>query len=638
MNIFKQILILGLFLILSQNSDGRDRYTNYVLFGGAAVNLNIHTSDFSSFPACPSCAEEFNGGYGIAPQFTFGGMYLPESKLFGREWRVGMSLNYSNLSATMIREEFIGYVIYDDSYTEGKSEFTLDGDISALLFAPFISIQPAEIIPLRIDLGLEAGFYLNSTFSHKESLLSPEGATYENYKRVRQEFSGEIPDVNSLYLSGRIGLSYEVYSFDDLVLVANLNYAQGFNDFTQAVDWNGSRFFAGANVEYRIPAPSPPAPTPPPPPPLPEPEQPEPLVLDIKLEYSGKNGRSRIYNEGDTLILPVNVIRENELIALDLRIYITDDMSNISKKGDGKDLYQKYTEAYRRLPNAIAEKIKRSKEDEIIITANFTDERTEVKRKVRELIEELNSMGIDEENIKIQYNDLSRKDYRYTELKEEANNIEVDLRSTEEMLYIERSIDERIEIEERIVKIVPEINKNDIKSIEYFSTLDADDQDGRFELNKNNLGPVIEHGREVTFSAEVTDISGQNARDSIRVFIAADKDTTEKLYKTFERPEKAALGYFKFDRSSFDFVDQRVLEHAKEKARQGRKIIIYAYTDNLGSEEYNDDLARKRAKAAIDVLNIDPSQVRVIYPKTPPFNNASPLGRKLNRSVFIEIE
>jgi OOP family OmpA-OmpF porin len=63
------------------------------------------------------------------------------------------------------------------------------------------------------------------------------------------------------------------------------------------------------------------------------------------------------------------------------------------------------------------------------------------------------------------------------------------------------------------------------------------------------------------------------------------------------------------------------------------------YTDNIGSEEYNLGLSRRRAESVADYLlknyNLDDSQISILwYGKAAPiFSNETEEGRRQNRRV-----
>lgn len=634
---YSWISVLILFVLIFTNSKAQERYTDYVLFGGVSLNLNIHSGDFSSLPGWESCCSEFDGGIGLGPQFSIGFIHLPKPKLFGKTWRYGVSLSYSDLSATLSREEFIGYVIFDDNYTEGKSEFSLEGDISAILVSPFITYYPIETIPIGLNLGLEGGYILNSGFNHEERLMSPSGATYENYKRVRQEYSGDIPDATSLFFSGLIGLNYEAYAFDNFKIVPNICFAYALTDFTSAVEWSGNRLFAGVNIEYRIPAPEPPAPIPPPPPALPEPEQPEQLLVELIVESLPEIGERKIFKDGDTIQVQASISITIELIAVKPEIYLAEEYESITgKKND--DVAKSILNGYSNISEAVAESIKSNQNENIKITANYTNDKSEAERKVQSFVSTLNNQGVDDTNIIVSYNDLSKKDYRYPELEEEANYLSIDIGSNENIIYIEQFIQQSIDIKERALSITPSFNREQVKEIKYSSNIKGIDDFGVLKLNLENVLSIFDKDINLELNVAVTDLNDQKETATINLIVTKDLETTETINTTFEATKKAALGYFAFDRSSFEVIDNKVLEDAYNHLANGKKLILYAYTDNLGTEEYNDNLANKRANAALKLLGVKDATVEVRLPETPLFNNASPLGRKLNRSVFIEVK
>jgi len=73
------------------------------------------------------------------------------------------------------------------------------------------------------------------------------------------------------------------------------------------------------------------------------------------------------------------------------------------------------------------------------------------------------------------------------------------------------------------------------------------------------------------------------------------------------------------------------------------KITILGYTDNIGSEEYNKILSKKRAQSIKDILvaeNIDPERIKVIGmgEANPIASNETKEGRAQNRRIEVEFE
>lgn len=633
-------MIIGLILI-SSNSEAKEKNTNYILFGGVSMNMNLHSSQFSQFEGMDNCCTEFSGGYGFGPQLSIGAIYLPSTKLFGKDWRFGLSLSYSDFSAKLTEEEFIGYVIYDDKYIDGISEFSLESDISTILISPFLTVFPMEDFPIGVNLGLEAGFYLNTEFSQAERLISPSGATFENYTRIRKEYSGDIPEVNSLFLSALLSVSYEAFAFDNFKLVPHLGLSYGLTDFTSAVNWKGNRLVAGVNLEYRIPAPRPPKPMPAPPPPLPKPEIQELLTVDITMEDLHNTAEKKhYYKNRESIQIPVSITKHIEMLAIKPEIFFSEKSANNTNKGLKNQFDQLYADAYSLISQALTLYMQDNPTEKIKITANYTKEKYLAENKANKLIKDLINSGVKENRISINYNNLSAKKFRYTELEEEANSLQIDFTSRTNVIYVPIDTTETYEIGTRSFHIQAKTNSENIENLSLKSSIGTIDKNGVLVLDSSIFTSLL-NKRVISFTieAEAVDFSQQTARD-IKSFEIIKDFSIEEIIKTttISQNQKTPIGFFAFDKSSFDVIDYQIVKQTQNAVKEGKKLILYAYTDNLGTTEYNKELAQRRAKTTIKLLNVNPSEVEIIYSETTPFSNDSPLGRMLNRSVFVEMK
>ncbi|MEQ8518275.1 MAG: LysM peptidoglycan-binding domain-containing protein [Cytophagales bacterium] len=102
-----------------------------------------------------------------------------------------------------------------------------------------------------------------------------------------------------------------------------------------------------------------------------------------------------------------------------------------------------------------------------------------------------------------------------------------------------------------------------------------------------------------------------------------------------------------FENIYFDFNDFAIRKEAKKtlddlasylKSTDKVQVEIYANTDNLGTDEYNQELAKKRGIAVVSYLEnngVDKSSIVVnaVGANKPIASNETPIGRQLNRRV-----
>ena len=94
-------------------------------------------------------------------------------------------------------------------------------------------------------------------------------------------------------------------------------------------------------------------------------------------------------------------------------------------------------------------------------------------------------------------------------------------------------------------------------------------------------------------------------------------------------------------------VDQELLDDVKEFAQflqdnKGYMVVIYGYTDNQGSADFNKRLSQKRAEAVKEALSrygVKKSRVTSVGrgEEDPIADNSTPEGRATNRRIEIEL-
>ncbi|AJF06613.1 OmpA family protein [Geoalkalibacter subterraneus] len=127
-------------------------------------------------------------------------------------------------------------------------------------------------------------------------------------------------------------------------------------------------------------------------------------------------------------------------------------------------------------------------------------------------------------------------------------------------------------------------------------------------------------------------------------FIQTSQRLAQKL--DFRVQEKYALILFDFDRHSIDARNEQIVNQIAERIRdlpQGRAEIV-GHTDNIGSDEYNLELSKRRAEAVYNLLQQADSnadgriQYRGVGAADPPYDNSLPETRAFNRTVIITLE
>ncbi len=110
--------------------------------------------------------------------------------------------------------------------------------------------------------------------------------------------------------------------------------------------------------------------------------------------------------------------------------------------------------------------------------------------------------------------------------------------------------------------------------------------------------------------------------------------------KDDNRIEKYALIVFDFDQSKLTEQHRTILKEIKSKIEPNSKVKILGFTDKIGEEDYNENLAKRRAEEVQSYLNVaaDKLELKAIGSKELLYDNSTPQGRAFCRTVIIEIE
>lgn len=148
----------------------------------------------------------------------------------------------------------------------------------------------------------------------------------------------------------------------------------------------------------------------------------------------------------------------------------------------------------------------------------------------------------------------------------------------------------------------------------------------------------------VDYSFSATDSSGakSEANGSFTVdYLSSTKKRVEQL--SDRTIAKFSLVLFDFDKSELTPENSRILETLVLPSVQFNSTVkIFGYTDRIGEEEYNKKLSASRAltvKNALEAKVKDAKyEVYGLGESVPVFDNNTPIGRHLSRTVQIYVE
>jgi|GEM_PF-520774 len=201
----------------------------------ASLQLNYHTLDLTALPGVPSCCPNYKKGLGFEPLF---GVFFNYSLSEKKDFLLGVRLYYSNFGAVIKANEWQLMDYGPNESVKGLIEHNINTSINA------INIEPMFIAKVANDVSFSIGLTLNTIFStyfkQKETLLEPEDLLFENDKRVRMTYRGNIPGVSNYNYGVTAGINYDILKSNDRdwYLSPEINYFYGFRNIISYEKWN----------------------------------------------------------------------------------------------------------------------------------------------------------------------------------------------------------------------------------------------------------------------------------------------------------------------------------------------------------------------------------------------------------------
>ena len=626
----------------------KEKGTQHFLSFGGDVNANLYFANFKQFEGVNNCCTSFGNTFGLGYNIHLGYEYIFPSNLFGMPWRFDLSLAYSDMSAEFSETNSFANIIIANDYVKGVAEFVIDPSVQAIIFDPGIFINPIDNIPLSIRLGFQVGFLMGMTYSQEERLLEPADVYYENGQRIRGQYSGPIPNAESQYFALSIGARYRAATFGNFALYPSLRFNYGLTNLVQSIDWKASTIQGGISLVYNFPEAQAPRPAPPPmPTPLPPAEPPAPATLEIfvRTELNGKQG-----NEFE---LPLTVYKSQlDYYLLPYIFFAVDSDIPIRNKSNVKqNIGEAYAQSY--LTKAVAQLMQKNTDFNVILLSSSLDSEAEsiVDRRITKITQELLSYGVNISRITVSKRKFKADEAQAPELV--AENVFVKLELIDGSDLIPYTNIQTIKTEfsgANNLRIIPDI-KTSAKLTEF---------DGKVYRDKQLIKKFNQNGTSININNEVSNLINEEmmpAQINIDAFaknVGGAKDnftSTIKLTPGEERTivenniynsknnnySQYILCYFNFDKAVPRIVNHKILNIIKQAVDEGKDIQLIALTDNIGEKDYNNKLAEKRAKAALNLLKAYDIDWQIVYPENYIFTNDTPTGRMLNRTVVVRI-
>ncbi|MBP7215579.1 MAG: OmpA family protein [Candidatus Kapabacteria bacterium] len=227
---------------------------NFFIGGYGGGNYNIHNAAFKELPGYPSCCPKFETGNGLG--FTLAGLLRYP---INEKYSVSVRIGYQTLNGKLEKVEQIGnteirnatppYETQD--IVKAYSNHIVDSKIGIIAIEPYFNWFFWD--KFRLNIGLPIGFQLQSKFSMKEQLTSPDDVVFKDTdSRLRNVYNNQdIPETQTLQIFAKASLSYALPIGINKYLVPEVGIAYPFTNIFSG-DWKVMPINFGVALELPI--------------------------------------------------------------------------------------------------------------------------------------------------------------------------------------------------------------------------------------------------------------------------------------------------------------------------------------------------------------------------------------------------
>ena len=229
MKITSLAVIVSIFTFLNVYSQNESE-SKIGVFGG--LNANFHTieiKELSNTPTCNSCYES-KGGNGLSL-----GLIVDFPIL--KSVSISIKCGYAVLDGTF-QKEFTQLIVMQDGSPElAIFSHNIDSRVHEFFLEPTFSVNVIE--NFYLEAGMRLGRLAKSDFVQEERLVSPINATFTDGSRVRNVYSGDLPDVNKSQAGIILGACYELNFGEEsnFAITPYGSYYFGLTDLTNSLNW-----------------------------------------------------------------------------------------------------------------------------------------------------------------------------------------------------------------------------------------------------------------------------------------------------------------------------------------------------------------------------------------------------------------
>ena len=630
------------------------------MFG--AFNYNMHTADFRTLPGVPGCCPlyESGEGSGISAGLLFD---YPLDSAF----TLSLRASYMTQGALLKMSELMPVEV-DGILTEAEIEHSIDARLATLGIEPTIAYHVTD--RFSVHAGLRFAAMLGATYEQREQLVRPSVGTFENDRRIRNEYAGDIPDASSFSAMLLFGMSYELPLDDvgDLSASPELSYLYGLTPVISSYSWSAHTLRAGVSVRYRLPAHEevmPQAPPTVPPPPPPATKKPALLanITAVGLHNGEEQALDRIVVEEFVStnmrpLLPYIFFEENVAVIPERYASMrSEETANFRVD----DLHTAGTlTVYRNILNIIGQRLRANPDATITLTGCNADSGPETGNRVLSQSRAeaaaaylMHVWNIDADRLRIDGRDLPGIPSNNLEADGVAENRRVEIMSSDDRILqpvttrsTERLITPRQIIFRPAIHAEADVADWSVHAHQDGAVLASFTGSGipplnlTWDLSKQFPSAEIQ-AHPIAYACSAADVEGQSAHSEEHT-IPVEHITLQQKRSDETRKDKEisrfSLILFDFDKTELNARNRSLLNLVHTQLKPSSSVSISGYTDRIGEAEYNQRLSLQRAQNTASALGIQAAEILGLGESVELFTNDLPEGRLYSRTVNIHIE
>lgn len=223
----------------------------YGVYG--TYNINSYSADFSQLDGFNTCCPGYRDGSGSGLSFGLSGKY-PISKTD----YIGLRLGINDFAGELSRAEATYVNLHFQGKTQGEFTHYIDAEISAITLEPYYSYNIFS--KLYLNLGLQFSSIISGSHNSVEKITKPnntgtfwdEELDESTNSRIRNQQSGDIPNLSAFDLGLSFGLAYEIQmnKSNTVRFMPEISYRYGVTNIVSDNDWKVSNFNIGINLFY----------------------------------------------------------------------------------------------------------------------------------------------------------------------------------------------------------------------------------------------------------------------------------------------------------------------------------------------------------------------------------------------------